>query len=66
MQRDMDHAIKDEWSQSVATLIGELISATVDIRIPLLEYWPTIREICDSYDAILICDEVNSDFAKGR
>ena len=62
--RDLEIAIQHEGPSTVAAFIGEPISAAAGIHIPHPEYWPTIREICDKYGVIMICDEVINAFGR--
>ena len=55
---DLEKAILHEDPSTVAAFIAEPISQSAGIHIPDPEYWPTIREICDKYGVVLICDEV--------
>ena len=62
--RDLEIAIQHEGPSTVAAFIGEPISAAAGIHVPHPEYWPTIREICDKYGVIMICDEVITGFGR--
>tara|TARA_Y100000590_G_scaffold90437_1_gene101997 strand:- start:2470 stop:3849 length:1380 start_codon:yes stop_codon:yes gene_type:complete len=62
--RDLERAILHEGPSTVAAFIGEPISAASGIHIPHPEYWPTIREICDKYGVVMICDEVINAFGR--
>ena len=62
--RDLEVAIQHEGPSTVAAFIGEPISAAAGIHVPDAEYWPTIREICDKYGVIMICDEVITGFGR--
>lgn len=62
--RDVDRAIQHEGPSTVAAFIGEPISAAAGVHIPHPDYWPMIREICDKYDVIMICDEVITGFGR--
>jgi adenosylmethionine-8-amino-7-oxononanoate aminotransferase len=62
--RDLELAIEHEGPSTVAAFIGEPISAAAGIHIPHPEYWPTVREICDKYGVIMICDEVITGFGR--
>ena len=62
--RDLEIAIQHEGPSTVAAFIGEPISAAAGIHVPDPEYWPTIREICDKYGVIMICDEVITGFGR--
>ena len=62
--RELEIAIQHEGPSTVAAFIGEPISAAAGIHVPHPEYWPTIREICDKYGVIMICDEVITGFGR--
>ena len=62
--KELEIAIQHEGPSTVAAFIGEPISAAAGIHIPHPEYWPTIREICDKYGVIMICDEVITGFGR--
>ncbi len=62
--RDLEVAIQHEGPSTVAAFIGEPISAAAGIHVPDPDYWPTIREICDKYGVIMICDEVITGFGR--
>ena len=62
--KELERTILHEGPSSVAAFIGEPISAAAGIHIPHPEYWPTIREICDKYGVVLICDEVINAFGR--
>jgi len=55
---EIERAILHEGPESVAAVIGETISASAGVHVPPVEYWQTIREICDRYGVLLIMDEV--------
>jgi adenosylmethionine-8-amino-7-oxononanoate aminotransferase len=52
------HVIEMEGPDTVAAVILEPIGNTGGILVPPPEYLPTIREICDAYDVLLIFDEM--------
>ena len=62
--KDLDRAIQFEGPKSVAAFIGEPISVHHGVHIPHPEYWPTIREICNRYGVVMICDEVITGFGR--
>ena len=62
--KELDRAIEHENPKTVAAFIGEPISAASGINVPHPEYWPTIREICDKHDVVMICDEVINGFGR--
>ena len=62
--RDVERAIVHEGPSTVAAVIAEPISASAGIHVPDDDYWPTLREICDKYGVVLICDEVLTGFGR--
>lgn len=62
--KDLERAILHEGPSTVAAFIGEPISAASGVHIPHPEYWPTIRDICDRYGVVMICDEVINAFGR--
>lgn len=62
--KDLERAIEHEGAETVAAFIGEPISAAAGIHVPHPDYWPMIREICDKYGVIMICDEVITGFGR--
>ncbi len=44
----------------IAAFIAEPIQAEAGAIVPPDEYWPRVREICDRYEILLICDEVQT------
>jgi adenosylmethionine-8-amino-7-oxononanoate aminotransferase len=62
--REIERAILNEGPETVAAVIGEPISASAGVHIPHPEYWPMVREICDRYGVLLICDEVITGFGR--
>ncbi len=61
---ELERAILHEGASTVAAFIGEPISAANGIHIPDSGYWPRIREICDKYGVVMICDEVITGFGR--
>lgn len=61
---ELDKVIEHEGASTVAAFIGEPISAAAGIHIPHPDYWPTIREICNKHNVLLICDEVITGFGR--
>ena len=62
--KDIERAIVHEGPSTVAAFIGEPVSAASGIHIPDDEYWPAVREICDKYGVVMICDEVITGFGR--
>ena len=62
--KDLERAILHEGAGTVAAFIGEPISAASGIHVPDDEYWPAVRDICDKYGVLMICDEVINGFGR--
>ena len=62
--KDIERAIVHEGPSTVAAFIGEPISVASGIHVPEDEYWPAVREICDKYGVVMICDEVITGFGR--
>ena len=60
----VETAIKFHERESVAAVIAEPISVSAGVAVPGDEYWPRLREICDSYGVLLIADEVITGFGR--
>ena len=61
---ELERTIQHEGPSTVAAFIGEPISAAAGIHVPDPGYWPKIREVCDKYGVIMICDEVITGFGR--
>ena len=61
---ELERTILHEGPHTVAAFIGEPVSAANGIMLPDPGYWPRIREICDKYGVIMICDEVITGFGR--
>lgn len=62
--REIERAMLNEGPETVAAVVGEPISAAAGVHIPHPEYWPMVRDICDRYGVLLICDEVITGFGR--
>jgi taurine--2-oxoglutarate transaminase len=51
-------------ARRVAAVIGEPIFGAGGVIVPVDEYWPMVRAICDKYDAVLIADEIMTGFGR--
>jgi adenosylmethionine-8-amino-7-oxononanoate aminotransferase len=61
----LEEAILREGPDTVAAFIAEpVIGATAGCVVPVPEYFPRIREICDKYGVLLIADEVMTGFGR--
>lgn len=55
----LERMIKFEGPNSVSAFIAEpVVGATAGALVPKDGYWQRVREICDTYDVLLIADEV--------
>ena len=60
----LDSLIALEGPDHFAALILESIPGTVGIMVPPKDYLRGVREICDKYGIVMICDEVMSGFGR--
>jgi taurine--2-oxoglutarate transaminase len=60
----LDEIIMFEGPETIAAVILETITGTNGIIIPPDGYMRGVREICDRYGILLICDEVMSGFGR--
>ena len=60
--RALENAIKGEGADTVAAFIATPIPNGA--QIPPQEYWPTVREICDRHNIVLIADEIICGFGR--
>jgi taurine--2-oxoglutarate transaminase len=60
----LEEIITYEGVDTIAAVIIETVTGTNGILIPPEGYIRGIREICDKYDILLICDEVMSGFGR--
>jgi adenosylmethionine-8-amino-7-oxononanoate aminotransferase len=62
--RDIERIIEFEGPELITAFIGEPIMQGFGALAPPKEYWPIVREICDSYGILLIIDEVICGFGR--
>jgi len=56
---ELERAILDEGSETVAMFIAEPVSGTSAPGVaPPMEYFARVRQICDKYDVLFVADEV--------
>ncbi len=53
-----------EGSDSIAAIIVETVTGSNGVIIPPKNYLPGLRQICDDYGILLICDEVMAGFGR--
>ena len=61
---DLERVIQDEGPDTVGSVVLEPITAGGGVIVPVSEYFPIIREICDKYDVLLHIDEVVCGFGR--
>src|SRR4029077_3401109 len=54
---DLEAAILREGPETVAAFIAEPIQGAGGVIIPPADYFPRIRQICDTYGVLLISDD---------
>ena len=50
--------------EGIAAVVAEPIQGEAGAIVPPDDYWPRLREICDTYDVLLIADEVQTGFGR--
>ena len=60
----LENVIAIEGPESFAALIMETVPGTAGIMPPPAGYWQGVREICDRYGILMICDEVMAGFGR--
>jgi len=60
----LEEMIKYEGPETIAAIILETVTGTNGIIIPPDGYLQGVRELCDKYKILLICDEVMSGFGR--
>ena len=63
--KDLDRLINQVGAQYVSAFIAEAIGgAASGAMVPVPEYYPMIREICDKHDVLFIDDEIQGGFGR--
>ena len=60
----LEHTIQLEGPGTIAAIILETVTGTNGIFVPPPGYLAGVREICDRYGIVLICDEVMAGFGR--
>ncbi|HWQ12579.1 MAG TPA: aspartate aminotransferase family protein [Roseiflexaceae bacterium] len=60
----LEEAILREGPETVAAFIAEPVQGAGGVIVPQEDYFPRIRAICDTYDVLLISDEVITGFGR--
>jgi adenosylmethionine-8-amino-7-oxononanoate aminotransferase len=62
--RTIEETVKFERPETIAAIVAEPISSANANFVPVPEYWPILREICDKNGILLIADEVINGFGR--
>lgn len=60
----LEEVITYEGPQTIAAVFLETVTGTNGVIIPPQGYLPGVREICDRYGILMVCDEVMSGFGR--
>ena len=60
----LEQAILREGPETVAAFIAEPVQGAGGVIVPQDDYFARVREICDTYDVLLIADEVITGFGR--
>lgn len=60
----LEHTIQLEGPNTIAAIILETVTGTNGIFVPPPGYLTGVRELCDRYGIVLICDEVMAGFGR--
>jgi glutamate-1-semialdehyde 2,1-aminomutase len=58
-------ALFERWGDEIAAVIVEPIPGNMNMVLPLPEFLPGLRELCNQYESLLIFDEVITGFRVG-
>ncbi|MDH3452710.1 MAG: aspartate aminotransferase family protein [Gammaproteobacteria bacterium] len=61
---ELEKAILAEGADTVAMFIAEPVQGAGGVIAPQDDYFPRIREICDQYEVLFVCDEVITGFGR--
>lgn len=63
--RELEVVVKREGPENIAAFIAEpIVGATLGAVPPVDEYFPLVREICDTYEVLFIADEIMTGFGR--
>ncbi len=62
---DSVNALFERWGDDIAAVIVEPIAGNMNMVMPLPEFLPGLREMCNQYESLLIFDEVITGFRVG-
>ncbi|MCH7988295.1 MAG: aspartate aminotransferase family protein, partial [Planctomycetes bacterium] len=61
---ELEKAILREGPDTVAMFLAEPVQGAGGVIVPQDDYFPRIREICDTYDVLMVSDEVITGFGR--
>jgi len=61
---NLEDVIQLEGPETIAAILLETVTGTNGVIVPPPGYLPGVRELCDRYGILLICDEVMSGFGR--
>ncbi|MEE2964421.1 MAG: aspartate aminotransferase family protein [Acidobacteriota bacterium] len=61
---ELEQAILREGADTVAMFLAEPVQGAGGVIVPQDDYFPRIREICDTYEVLLVADEVITAFGR--
>ena len=62
--QEFEKLIQFENPETISAIIAEPVSISAGNIVPVPEYYPMLREICDKYGILLIADEVITGFGR--
>ena len=62
--RYVEKIIQAEGADSMAAYIAEPVMGAAGNVAPVPEYFPIVRQICETHDVFMICDEVQTGFGR--
>jgi putrescine---pyruvate transaminase len=62
--REIEEMILREGADTVAAMIGEPIHGGGGVIYPTDDYWPSVREVCNRHNVLMIADEVITGFCR--
>src|SRR5499427_8507962 len=62
--REIEETILREGADTVAAVIGEPIHGGGGVIYPTDDYWPSVREVCNRHNVLMIADEVITGFCR--
>lgn len=62
--RNLAREIEHQGADTVAAFIAEPVQGAGGMIVPPANFWPRVREVCDTYDVLLVADEVVTGFGR--